>query len=211
MTSNGADPAVLVLDSEMPTRSAISANASAMVRYAALCQEASILPIVDPDVLMVRSNSIQDSSEVTEEVLRTVCTELRRHSMNLQHMILKPNMVAAGLTNPDQGRIEEITRSTVQSTLRSVSAAVPGITFLSGGQQGERELPLLNTMNAKFRSNAPWPLTFSFGRSIQHPALAIWHGEDKNIEAAQRPLMNRAAYDRAARRGEYIDAMEGKR
>ncbi len=201
---------ILVLNEDRPSHGAILANAHTLARYAALCQEVGILPIVEPEVLMEGTNSLQQSAEVTEEVLLTVFQELHVQGVDLEGMILKPNMVLSGLTSQIKDSVDDVASATIKCLLRAVPAAVPGIAFLSGGQLGERDSEFLNAMNAKYRSIAPWALTFSFGRAIQNPALEIWGGKAANVEAAQRALVHRAACDRAARRGEYTTAMEGK-
>ncbi len=199
----------IVLDEVLPTQAAISANAQTLARYALMCQEAGILPIVEPEVVMEGMNSLQTSAEVTEQVLHTVFDEFYNQGVILEGMILKPNMVLPGLKNPDQGSVDHVAEATVRILRRSVPAAVPGIAFLSGGQPGERDSAILNAMNAKYRLKAPWALTFSFGRAIQHPALEIWGGKEKNLDAAQQALVHRARCDRAASAGQYNQSIEG--
>jgi fructose-bisphosphate aldolase class I len=145
---------------------------------------------------------------VTEEVLRTVFNHLYTQGVMLEGMILKPNMVLPGLTCPKQETVDEVADATVRCLLRAVPAAVPGITFLSGGQSSELASARLNAMNARFKSRAPWALAFSFARAIQQPALEIWHGDEANVAVAQQALYHRARCNRAARRGEYSAAME---
>jgi fructose-bisphosphate aldolase class I len=145
---------------------------------------------------------------VTEEVLRTVFSQLYAQRVTLEGMILKPNMVVPGLTCPRQETVDEVADATVMCLLRSVPAAVPGIAFLSGGQSGELASARLNAMNLRFRSRTPWALAFSFARAIQQPALEVWRGEETNVRAAQEALYHRARCNMAARRGEYNAGME---
>lgn len=201
--------AVFAIGNGTPSRGCIEANAQALARYAALCQEAGLVPVVEPEVLMEGEHTLQRCSEVTEEVLRTVFNELYTQGVALEGMILKPNMVLPGLTCPKQESVDEVADATLRCLLRAVPAAVPGIAFLSGGQSGELASARLNAMNLRFKSRLPWALAFSYGRAIQHPALEIWHGNEANVLAAQQALYHRAQCNRAARRGEYSAAMEG--
>ncbi len=200
--------AVIAIGDDIPSRGCIEANASALARYGALCQEAGLVPIVEPEVLMNGDHTLDRSCKVTEEVLRTVFNQLYTQRVMLEGMLLKPNMVLPGLTSPKQEAVDVVADATVRCFLHTVPAAVPGIAFLSGGQSGELASARLNAMNIRFRSRVPWALAFSFARAIQQPALEIWRGEDANVVAAQNALYHRAACDRAARRGEYDAAME---
>jgi fructose-bisphosphate aldolase class I len=200
--------AVIAIGGGIPSRGCIEANAQALARYAALCQEAGLVPVVEPEVLMDGEHTLERCGEVTEEVLRTVFNQLHTQRVTLEGMILKPNMVLPGLTCPKQEAVEEVASATVRCLLRAVPAAVPGIAFLSGGQSGELASARLNAMNVRFKSDLPWALAFSFARAIQQPALEIWHGEDANVLPAQRALYHRARCNLAARRGEYSAAME---
>jgi len=200
--------AVITIGKRIPSRGCIEANAHALARYAALCQEAGFVPIVEPEVLMDGDHSMEQCFEVTEEVLRTVFSQLYKQRVILEGMILKPNMVLPGLTCPKQESVDEVADITVECLLRAVPAAVPGIAFLSGGQSGELASVRLNAMNVRFKSRLPWALAFSFARAIQQPALEIWHGEEANILPAQQALYHRASCNRAARHGEYSAAME---
>jgi fructose-bisphosphate aldolase class I len=202
--------AVFTIGEGIPSRSCVETNAQALARYAGLCQEAGLVPIVEPEVLSEGEHSLERCSAVTEEVLRTVFNQLYAQRVLLEGMILKPNMVLPGLTSPGQEAVEEVADATVKCLLRSVPAAVPGVAFLSGGQTGPLASARLNAMNVRFRSRLPWALTFSFGRAIQQPALDIWRGEKANRPAAQMALVHRARCNRAARRGEYTPAMERK-
>jgi fructose-bisphosphate aldolase class I len=200
--------AVIALGPGIPSRGCIEANAQALARYAALCQEAGLVPIVEPEVLMDGDHRLEECRQVTEEVLRTVFAQLSAQRVMLEGMILKPNMVLPGLTCRRQEAVDEVADVTVKCLLRTVPAAVPGIAFLSGGQSGELASARLNAMNVRFKSRLPWAVAFSYARAIQQPALEIWHGEEGNLPAAQRALHHRAACNRAARRGEYTAAME---
>jgi fructose-bisphosphate aldolase class I len=195
--------AVIAVDDGIPTRGCIEANAAALARYAALCQEAGLVPIVEPEVLMDGDHTLERCGAVTEEVQRTVFHQLYVHRVMLEGMILKPNMVVPGLTCPRQESVEEVADATVSCLLRAVPAAVGGIAFLSGGQSPELASARLNAMNIRFKSRLPWALAFSFARAIQQPALEIWLGKDANVKAAQRALLHRAQCNRLARRGEY--------
>jgi fructose-bisphosphate aldolase class I len=201
--------AVLVIGDGIPSRGCIEANAQALARYAALCQEAGLVAIVEPEVLMEGTHTLKRSGEVTEEVLRVLFGQLYTQRVALEGLLLKPNMVLPGLTCPTQESVDEVADATVRCFLRAVPAAVPGIAFLSGGQPGELASARLNAMNVRFKSRLPWALAFSFARAIQQPALEIWRGEQAHVDAAQRALCHRAMCNSAARRGEYTSAMEG--
>jgi fructose-bisphosphate aldolase class I len=200
--------AVITIGNGIPSRGCIEANANALARYAGLCQEAGLVPIVEPEVLMTGEHTLEHCFEVTEEVLRTIFKQLYLQRVTLEGMILKPNMVLPGLACPNQETVEEVADITVECLLRSVPAAVPVIAFLSGGQSGKLASERLNAMNVRFKSRLPWALTFSFARAIQQPALEIWHGEDANILAAQKALYHRASCNRAARQGKYNAGIE---
>jgi fructose-bisphosphate aldolase class I len=200
--------AVIAVGDGIPTRGCIEANAEALARYAALCQEAEMVPVVEPEVLMDGAHTLGRCFEVTEEVLRTVFNQLYRQRVRLRGMILKPNMVLPGLTCPKQEGVDEVADATVRCFLRAVPAAVPGIAFLSGGQSAELASARLNAMNVRFKAKLPWALAFSFARAIQQPALEIWRGEEANVLAAQQALVHRARCNKAARRGTYDTAME---
>jgi fructose-bisphosphate aldolase class I len=203
--------AVIAIGDGIPSRGCIEANAHALARYAALCQEAGLVPIVEPEVLMDGEHSLEQCYGVTEEVLRTVFDQLYTQRVMLEGLILKPNMVLPGLACPNQTTVDEVADATVRCLLRVVPAAVPVIAFLSGGQSGELASARLNAMNVRFKSRLPWALAFSFARAIQQPAMEIWHGEDIHVLAAQQALYHRVRCNRAARRGEYTAAMEKSR
>lgn len=200
--------AVINISSSIPTRGAIEANALTLARYAALCQEAGLVPIVEPEVLMDGQHTMERCFEVTEEVLHTVFNQLYTQGVILEGIILKPNMIVPGLTCPKQESADDIADATVKCFRRAVPAAVPGITFLSGGQTAELASARLNAMNVRFKSKLPWELSFSFGRALQQPALEIWNGKAENVLKAQEALYLRAKCNFAARRGEYNGAME---
>ena len=195
----------------IPSRGCIEANAHALARYAALCQEAGMVPVVEPEVLMDGGHTLDRCYDVTEEVLQTVFSQLYIQRVMLEGMILKPNMVLPGLICPTQETVDEVADATVGCLLRAVPAAVCGIVFLSGGQSGELAAARLNAMNVRFKSRLPWALAFSFARAIQQPALEIWHGEEANVPAAQQALYHRTKCNRAARRGEYNATVERTR
>jgi fructose-bisphosphate aldolase class I len=203
--------AVIAIDDHRPSRGCIEANTHALARYAALCQEAGLVPVVEPEVLMDGDHTLERCREVTAECLRTVFDQLHLQRVLLEGMILKPNMVLPGLTCPHQESANEVALATVKCLLEVVPAAVPGIAFLSGGQSGELASARLNAMHVKAKTGTsplPWALTFSFGRAIQQPALGIWGGQETHRSAAQQALLHRAHCNWAARRGEYGVAME---
>ena len=200
--------AVISIGDEIPSRACLEANAHALSRYAALCQEAGLVPIVEPEVLMDGDHSLKQCFEATEEALRTVFDQLFIQGVILEGIILKPNMIVPALNCPKQESAEKVADATVKCFMRAVPAAVPGITFLSGGQSDELASERLNAMNYRFKSILPWELSFSYGRALQQPALNIWRGEDANIVEAQKALYHRSKLNFAARRGEYTPKME---
>jgi fructose-bisphosphate aldolase class I len=202
--------AVITIGDGIPSWGCIHANAHALARYAALCQEAGLVPVVEPEVLMEGDHTLNQCREVTDKVLRTVFSELFAQRVMLEGIVLKPNMVLPGATCPKQETVEEVADATVNCLKRSVPAAVPAIAFLSGGQSAELASARLNAMNVRFKSRLPWALAFSFARAIQQPALELWKGQDANISAAQQALLYRARCNQAARRGEYSAEMEKK-
>jgi len=200
--------AVIAIGDGIPSWGSIDANAHALARYAALCQEAGLVPVVEPEVLMDGEHSLEQCYKVTDEVLRTVFSQLFAQRVMLEGMILKPNMVLPGLACTRQETVDEVADATVSCFLRAVPAAVPAIAFLSGGQSPELASARLNAMNLRFKSRLPWAVAFSFSRAIQQPALEIWKGQEANVLAAQQALYHRARCNQAARRGEYDAAME---
>jgi fructose-bisphosphate aldolase class I len=200
--------AVIAIGDAIPSQGCIEANAHELARYAALCQEAGLVPIVEPEVLMDGNHTMDRCNEVTERLLTEVFIQLHRQSVMLEGMVLKPNMVLAGVDCSEQPSVDEVADATVNCFLRTVPAAVPAIAFLSGGQSAELASARLNAMNTRFKSRLPWAVAFSFSRAIQQPALEAWHGDDANIQIAQKALLHRARCNRAARCGEYSAAME---
>jgi fructose-bisphosphate aldolase class I len=201
--------AVIVIGDGMPSRASIAANAHALARYAALCQEAGLVPIVEPEVLMDGDHTLARCLDATTATLHAVFDQLHLQGVQLEGMLLKPNMVLPGLACAQQDAVDAVADATVNCFLRTVPAAVAGIAFLSGGQEAMVASARLNAMNQRFKSRLPWALTFSFSRAIQQPALDIWAGHDGNVHAAQAALLHRARCNRAARRGEYDSTMEG--
>jgi fructose-bisphosphate aldolase class I len=200
--------AVIAIGDGLPSWGCIAANAHALARYAALCQEAGLVPVVEPEVIMDGDHTLQQCCKVTDEVLRTVFGELFAQRVVLEGMVLKPNMVLPGAACASQPALDEVADATVNCFLRAVPAAMPAIAFLSGGQSAELASARLNAMNVRFKSRLPWALAFSFARAIQQPALEIWNGQEANVVPAQKALYHRARCNQAARRGEYDVAME---
>ena len=200
--------AVINLADTVPTIGCISANAMALARYAALCQEAGLVPVVEPEVLMDGTHTLQRCSEITEQVLHAVFEALYLQNVMLEGMLLKPNMVLPGLACTIQETVEEVADATVRCLMRTVPAAVPGIVFLSGGQDALLASARLNAMHVRFKDKLPWALGFSFSRAVQQPALEIWKGDAANATAAQQALLHRVVCNQAARRGEYNYALE---
>jgi fructose-bisphosphate aldolase class I len=202
--------AVITIGPGIPSRGCVEANAQALARYAALCQEVGLVPVVEPEVLMDGNHSLERCFALTEEVLRMVFDELYAQQVMLEGMILKPNMVLPGLACLEQETVDEVADATVKCLLRAVPAAIPGIAFLSGGQSGELASARLNAMNVRFRKRLPWALAFSFARAIQQPALEVWRGQEAHVLLAQHALYYRAKCNRAARCGNYPASMEGE-
>jgi fructose-bisphosphate aldolase class I len=200
--------AVFTIGNGTPTRGCIEANALALARFASLCQEIELVPIIEPEVLMTGDHDLAGCSKATEEVLQGVFNELYIQDVAVEAMILKPNMVLPGSTCPTQESVDEVADATVECLLRAVPAAVPGIAFLSGGQSPAFASARLNSMVVRYGERVPWPLAFSFARAIQQPALEIWQGEAANTLPAQRAVYRRASCNSAARRGEYSATME---
>ena len=198
--------AVITIGENMPTPYCMSANAHALARYAALCQEQGLVPIVEPEILMDGTHSIDESYHLTTETLYNVFYELVSQGVELEGMVLKPNMVLSGYDCSEQASVEQVAEMTVDCFLNTVPASVPGIAFLSGGQSDELATAHLNAMNQI--DNIPWNLTFSFGRALQAPALKSWSGKDKNISSAQDAFMKRAKFNSLATKGEFSADME---
>lgn len=192
----------------LPSRACIEANAQALARYAALCQEGGLVPIVEPEVLMDGDHTIERCYDVTIEVLRAVFTQLTIHNVVLEHIVLKPSMVIEGTDCATRSSVEEVARATMSCLSRTVPAAVGGVAFLSGGQSNEVASAHLNAMFDGAGSAKPWPLTFSYGRALQQPALHLWKGQAANIPAAQAALYHRAMCNSEAALGRYTAATE---
>jgi fructose-bisphosphate aldolase class I len=199
--------AVLAIGAGIPTPQGIAANAEVLARYAAICQEQGLVPIVEPEVLMDGDHDITICAHITEETLHAVFHALHRDRVVLELMLLKPNMVLPGATCPLQATPEEVAAATLACLRRTVPAAVPGIHFLSGGQQDEVATANLNAINVS-AGKAPWQLSFSYARALQAPALKAWRGMVANQAAGQQALAKRARLNGAARRGQYSAAME---
>jgi fructose-bisphosphate aldolase class I len=193
--------AVIDIAEGVPTPFAIDANAHALARYAALCQEANIVPIVEPEVLMDGGHSIERCEEVTSNTLSSVFRELHSHRIHFEGMILKPNMVISGKKAANRANPQQVAEATVRVLKRYVPSAVPGIAFLSGGQSAAEATEHLNLMNKM--GGLPWELTFSYGRALQDEALKAWGGKPENFAAGQKAFFRRARFNGLARTGEY--------
>lgn len=194
--------AVFSISASTPSRACIEANAHALARYAALCQQSGLVPIVEPEVLMDGEHTLARCGQVTDDVLHEVFAQLHTQAVALEAMLLKPNMILPGLDCPIQDSVDAVAAATVRCLRRSVPAAVAGIVFLSGGQSGDLATARLAAMNSPALAPLPWPVGFSFGRAIQQPALTIWGGQDANAGRAQQALLQRSMSNRNARRGE---------
>ncbi len=201
--------AVITIGSNVPTDLCIRANAHGLARFASLSQEAGLVPIVEPEVLMDGDHTIERHAEVTQRTLRIVFEELAAYRVRLEAMLLKPNMVLSGKDCPQQASVPEVAASTLRCMRRTVPAAVPGLVFLSGGQSDVRATQHLSAMCQL--DAAPWELSFSFGRALQAPALKAWAGLPANAGAAQQELLHRSKCNSAARCRSYSDAMEAHR
>jgi len=198
--------AVITIGDEMPTATCIDANAHALARYASLCQETGLVPIVEPEVLMDGGHDIDICETVTTVTLATVFAELMAFGVEFEGMLLKPNMVISGTECQEQAGVAEVAEATLRCFRQTVPAAVPGIVFLSGGQSAVLATAHLNAMNRI--GDAPWELSFSYGRALQAPPLAAWGGKQENVGAAQQAYLHRAALNGAARYGKYTADME---
>lgn len=199
--------AVYNVSDALPGALAIAANAESLARYAAICQEQGVVPIVEPEVLMDGAHSIERCAEVTERVLREVFQALGRHAVVLEHMLLKPSMVVAGKGHARQAEPGEVAAQTLRVLRRTVPAAMPGIFFLSGGQTPQQATANLDAINRC--GPQPWGLSFSYGRALQEPALEAWQGRADRAAPTQQALLHRARLNGAARDGRYDSAMEG--
>lgn len=195
--------AVIAIGPGIPGRACIEANAHALARYAALCQEAGLVPIVEPEVLMQGDHTLAQTQKVTEEVLTTLFYHLHQQRVMLEGILLKASMVTPGVDCPTQATAGEVADATIQCLLRTVPAATAGVAFLSGGQSGKLACEHLNAMHVWYESRLPWPLTFSFGRAIQQPAMGIWSGAPDQVVEAQQALSHRAQCSQAALTGDY--------
>jgi fructose-bisphosphate aldolase class I len=198
--------AVINIGDGIPTATCLEANAHALARYAALCQEGGLVPIVEPEVLLDGSHTIERCQEVTEQTLKVTFAQLFDQRVYLEGMILKPSMVVPGKDCPKQASVEEVAERTIRCLKRTVPAAVPGIAFLSGGQSAEKATEHLNAMNSM--GPHPWEVSFSYARALQDPALKAWKGEAGNVAAAQKIFYHRAKCNAAARYGRYNKEME---
>ncbi|MDP9224944.1 MAG: fructose-bisphosphate aldolase class I [Actinomycetota bacterium] len=198
--------AVIAIGHDIPTQFCIDANAHALARYAALAQEAGLVPIVEPEVLMDGDHPIQRCYEETERTLKSVFAQLREHRVQLEGTLLKTNMVLSGSDNDEQASVEDVASETLRCLKATVPPEIPGVVFLSGGQSDELATAHLNAMNK--RGDVPWELSFSYGRALQAPALNAWKGSQANVEAGQEALLHRAKLNGAARSGRYSEDME---
>src|SRR5918996_4823669 len=202
--------AVIRITDTLPSPACVSANAHALARYAALCQEQHLVPIVEPEVLMNGAHTIERWEEVTGAVRHAVFHALFEQGVSLETMLLKPSMVIAGKDCSRQASVQEVATATVRCLRRHVPAAVPGIVFLSGGQKDRLATEHLNAIN-RLPGSKPWKLSFSYGRALQDAALEAWHGRDENVKTGQQAFYHRAHCNSAATRGEYTDQMEARR
>ena len=198
--------AVITIGKDIPSTACIKANAHALARYSAICQEASIVPIVEPEVLLDGDHTVERCEEVTEATLATLFHELERHGVSLEHVILKASMVVSGKENARQAGVAEVAERTLRVLKRTVPAALPGVVFLSGGQTDENATAHLDAMNRM--GSAPWPLTFSYSRALQNTALKTWRGQAGNVAAAQKAFFHRARMNSLAAKGQWNSNLE---
>jgi fructose-bisphosphate aldolase class I len=198
--------AVITIGEGIPSHTCLYANAHALARYAALCQEASIVPMIEPEVLLDGSHSVERSEEVTEATLRATYAAIAAHNVSVEHLILKTSMVVSGKDSARQAPVDEVAERTVRVLKRTVPAAQPGIVFLSGGQSDLDATAHLNAMNNM--KGLPWPLTFSYSRALQNPALKAWSGKAANLAAAQKALHHRAHMNGLAALGKWKPELE---
>lgn len=194
--------AVILIDGLLPTEACIMSNVHALARYAAACQKAGIVPIVEPEVIMDGNHSIERCAEVTEKVLRALFEQLYLLRVNLEGLILKPNMILAGNVSAQENDPATVAELTVNCLLNAVPAKVAGIAFLSGGQEPEIAAAHLNAIHTLYGDHLPWPVTYSFSRALHQPALELWAGKSENVKAAQESFLHWAKTDRAARMGQ---------
>ena len=196
------------ISESLPSEYCVWTNAHALARYAALCQEAGIVPIVEPEVLQDGTHTIEESAKATGRVLQAVYTELHDQRVELRGTLLKPNMVLSGYDASDRAGVQEVAEQTIRCFRRHVPAAVPGIVFLSGGQTDEDATAHLNAMNAM--GPHPWELSFSYGRALQAPSLKAWAGEAANVASGQAAYLHRARMNGLARSGSYSPELEAQ-
>ena len=199
--------AVIAIRENIPSAYCLNANAHALARYAAICQEIGLVPIVEPEVVMDGTHSLQRAFDVTQAAIESVFDALRLQRVVLEHVLLKPNMVLHGANSLERADVHEVAGATIRCLLRTVPAAVPGIVFLSGGQTPQLATAHLNAMNAS-KEHLPWPLSFSFARALQEPSLEKWRGDPNNVAAAQQLFLHRARCNSAASEGRYTTALE---
>jgi fructose-bisphosphate aldolase class I len=199
--------AVIHVSDVLPSETCLAVNAHALARYAALCQEQGLVPIVEPEVLMIGTHSLARAEKITGEVLARVFAALREQRVALEAMLLKPNMVVPAKDAPERASVPAVATATVRVLLRQVPAAVPGVVFLSGGQSTREATAHLNAIH-RVGGELPWSVSFSFGRALQDPALAAWRGRADRVPAAQRALHQRLRCNSAAARGAYDESME---
>jgi fructose-bisphosphate aldolase class I len=198
--------AVITIGEGIPSHACLYANAHALARYAALCQEASIVPMIEPEVLLDGGHTVERAEEATEAALRATYAAMAAHNVSLEHLILKTSMVVSGKECSRQAGVDEVAERTIRVLKRTVPAAQPGVVFLSGGQTDEAATAHLNAMAAM--KGLPWPLTFSYSRALQNPALKTWRGEAKNAAAAQKAFHHRARMNGLAAQGKWQAALE---
>jgi fructose-bisphosphate aldolase class I len=198
--------AVITIGQAIPSTACIKANSHALTRYAAICQEASIVPIVEPEVLLDGDHTVERCEEITEATLATLFHELERHGVSLEHVILKASMVVSGKDNARQAGVQEVAERTLRVLKRTVPAALPGVVFLSGGQTDEHATAHLDAMNRI--GGVPWPLTFSYSRALQAVALKTWRGQAANVAAAQKAFHHRARMNSLAAKGQWNSNLE---
>ena len=198
--------AVITIGDGIPTHTCLYANAHALARYAAICQEASIVPMIEPEVLLDGKHSVERSEEVHEATLRATYAAMAAYNVSPEHLILKTSMVLSGKENPRQASVDEVAERTLRVLKRTVPAAQPGIVFLSGGQSDEAATAHLNAMAAA--KGLPWPLTFSYSRALQNPALKAWRGQAANVAAAQKAFYHRAHMNALASQGKWRTDLE---
>jgi fructose-bisphosphate aldolase class I len=198
--------AVITIGADIPTHTCLYANAHALARYAAICQEASIVPMIEPEVLLDGNHTAERSEEVHEATLRATYAAMAAYNVSLEHLILKTSMVVSGKANARQAGVDEVAERTVRVLRRTVPAAQPGIVFLSGGQSDEAATAHLNAMSAM--KGLPWPLTFSYSRALQNPALKAWRGQAGNVAAAQKAFHHRAQMNGLASQGKWRAELE---